>query len=133
MAAHHPRVGKKADALFFLQTARIDQGKNSRDKNRYELARYVVTYADSKTEAIPLYQDEDLADFRQKTPQGLPSAALGWSRLYENSDQSATAWVKQWNNPRPEVEITSLALEYGKDRRGVPVLLAVTAAVNPAP
>ncbi len=38
------------------------------------------------------------------------------------------AYVKQWNNPRPDVPITSLDLVYGKDRRGVPALLAVTAA-----
>ena len=44
-------------------------------------------------------------------------------------DVSATAWVQQWDNPRPAVEIRSVGLEYGSgERRGVPVLLAVTAA-----
>ena len=38
------------------------------------------------------------------------------------------AYVKQWNNPRPDVVIATIDLVYGKDRRGVPALLAVTAA-----
>jgi hypothetical protein len=38
------------------------------------------------------------------------------------------AYSKQWNNPRRDVEIKSIDLVYGAQRRGVPVLLAVTAA-----
>jgi hypothetical protein len=36
--------------------------------------------------------------------------------------------LKQWDNPRPDVEIKSIDVVYGPDRRGVPALLAVTAA-----
>jgi beta-galactosidase len=49
-------------------------------------------------------------------------------RKYEGTEFHAVSYVKQWNNPRPDMLITSLDLVYGKDRRGVPVLLAVTAA-----
>ncbi len=38
------------------------------------------------------------------------------------------AYSKQWNNPRPDVAIQSIDMQYGPDRRGVPVLLALTAA-----
>jgi hypothetical protein len=38
------------------------------------------------------------------------------------------AYSKQWNNPRPDVAIKSIDFTYGTDRRGVPVLLAITAA-----
>ncbi|HEY3283347.1 MAG TPA: hypothetical protein VGN26_13850, partial [Armatimonadota bacterium] len=41
---------------------------------------------------------------------------------------SAVAYLKQWTNPRPGVQIESVDLVYGKDRRGVPALLALTAA-----
>ena len=34
----------------------------------------------------------------------------------------------QWNNPRTGVPIQSVELVYGKERRGVPVLLGLTAA-----
>jgi beta-galactosidase len=38
------------------------------------------------------------------------------------------AYSLQWTNTRPDAEIASVGLEYGPDRRGVPVLLALTAA-----
>ena len=48
---------------------------------------------------------------------------------FDDSDESAVVYAKQWNNPRSSVEIKSLDLVYGKDKdRGVPVLIAVTAA-----
>jgi hypothetical protein len=47
---------------------------------------------------------------------------------YEGSNESAVAYAKQWNNPRPDVAIKSVDMVYGADRRGVPVLLAITAA-----
>lgn len=124
-------VRRKADALFFLQTARLDVRRNEQERRAgkvFEMARYVVHYADGQTVAVPIRAELDVDDYRQKAPASLPGAALGWSRKYENSDVSATAWVQQWNNPRPDVEIASVDLVYGPDRRGVPALLAVTAA-----
>ena len=53
-------VNSKADAPFLLQTARIHAPRNEReirDKNQYEMARYVVHYADGKTETIPVYAE----------------------------------------------------------------------------
>jgi beta-galactosidase len=124
-------VRQKADALFFLQTARIDQPIQEwerREKKRFELARYVITYTDGRSVTVPLFQDEDLADYRQEKPAALPGALLGWTRLYDGTNRSATAWVKPWTNPSPDVEIQEIGLEYGPDRRGVPALLAITAA-----
>ena len=98
-------VNRRAGALFFLQTARIDremQDGERREKKRFELARYVITYADGGTETVPIYQGESVADYRQKSPQGLPGASLGWSRPYDGLETSASAWVQQWNNPHPE-------------------------------
>ena len=121
----HISVNTKADALFFLQTARIDQSIQEgerQSKKRFEMAHYVITYADGKTETIPLYQDEDLADYRQTNPKALPSASLGWT------GNGLASYVKQWNNPRPNIQIQEIALDYGKDKRGIPVLLAVTGA-----
>jgi beta-galactosidase len=117
--------------LFFLQTARIDQRRNEqeiREGKKYEMARYVVRYADGKQETIPVYAEINVDDFRQKTPQALPGAQLAWTRPYPGTEYSTAAYSMQWNNPRPDVAITSIDLQYGADRRGVPVLLAVTAA-----
>jgi beta-galactosidase len=126
-------VGRKADALFFLQTARIDRRRNPRELKQgklFEMLRYVVTYADGKTEDIPVLSEIDIDDYRQKEPTGLAGAQLGWSRPFDSSDQHATVYVKQWNNPRPDVEIKTIDMVYGKDKRGVPALIALTAAVR---
>jgi hypothetical protein len=37
--------------------------------------------------------------------------------------------MTQWNNPRPGVAIVALDMLPGKDNAGVPVLLALTAAL----
>jgi beta-galactosidase len=124
-------VGRTAAALFFLQTARLDVRRSDQDRRegrRFRMAEYVVAYADGSSETIPLYAEEDLDDFRQAKPASLPGAALAWSKPYEGRGVSATAWVKQWSNPHPDRPIRSVTLRYGPDRRGVPVLLALTAA-----
>ena len=124
-------VDRKADALFFLQAARIDQRRSPdelRDKARFELARYVVTYDDGKAIDVPVLSEVDVEDYRQKTPSSLPGANLAWSRPYANSDLSAAAYVQQWTNPRPDVAVKSVDLVHGKDKRGVPALIAITAA-----
>ena len=126
-------VNRKAQALFFLQAARIDKRRDEgeiRDRKRPELARYLVTYADGKTEDVPILSEIDVEDYRLKSPSSLPGALLGWSRPYPNSDLSASAYVKTWTNPRPDVPIKSVSLLYGPgpDRRGVPALIAITAA-----
>jgi hypothetical protein len=38
------------------------------------------------------------------------------------------AYAKQWNNPHPDVEIRSIDMLPGAQPRGIPALLALTAA-----
>jgi beta-galactosidase len=124
-------VGRKADALFFLHTARLDQRMNPKELKegkRYEMLRYVVTYADGQTADIPVCAELDIHDYKQKTPQQIPGAQLAWCAPYEGTEFSAVAYAKQWNNPRPEVEIKSLDIVYGAQKRGVPAVIAITAA-----
>jgi len=124
-------VGQKADALFFLQTARLDRRRNpreSRDGQRFEMLRYVVHYVDGQTVDIPVIAELDIDDYRQKQIPTLPGAQIAWTRPWEGTDDIATAYSMQWNNPRPDVEIASFDMVYGADKRGVPVLIAVTAA-----
>lgn len=124
-------VNQKANALFFLQTARLDSRRDereSREGKKYVMAEYVITYADGQTATAPIVAEYDIDDFRQKAPHDLPGARVGWSKPFTSGDGSATAYIMQWTNPRPEVAIASIGLHYGKDRRGIPVLLAVTLA-----
>jgi beta-galactosidase len=124
-------VNRKADALFFLQAAQITGRRDEREirqGKRYEMARYVITYADGQTETIPIYSEIDVEDFKQEKPQAIPGAQVAWVKPYAGTSYSAVAYMKQWNNPRPNVAIQSVGLEYGPDRRGIPAVLAITAA-----
>ncbi len=125
-------VNAKADALFFLHTARLDQRMNDRDhqeKKRFELCKYVVHYTDGQTTEVPVISEVDVDHFSQRDPQALPGAQIAWTSKFDDSDESAVVYAKQWNNPRPGIEIKSVDLVYGKDKdRGVPVLIAITAA-----
>ena len=121
----------KADALFFLHAARIDKTLSDRDKRdgkTLEIARYVIRYADGQTIEIPVTAEADIGHYAQKTPAPLPRAQIAWVKRYDNSDDHAVAYMKQWDNPRPHVEILTLDLLPGKDNAGTPALLALTAA-----
>ena len=124
-------VGRKADALFFLQAARIDSRRNGEEVKvgkKYEMADYIVTYADGSTAKVPLYAEISVDDYKQKAPQALPGAQIAWTKPYAGTDFSAVAYSMQWNNPSPEKVIQKIDLVYGPDKRGVPALLAVTTA-----
>jgi hypothetical protein len=124
-------VGRKADALFFLQAARIDSRRNGEEiktGKKYEMADYIVTYADGSTAKVPVYAEIGVDDYKQKSPQALPDAQIAWTKPYAGTDFSAVAYSMQWNNPSPEKIIKTIDLVYGPDRRGTPALLAVTAA-----
>ncbi len=123
-------VNRRADALFFLQSARIDQKMSDDDRKKgrkFEMARYIVHYADGSTENVPVYSQIDVENYRQPAATAIPGAQIGWTKPYENGE-FAVAYVKQWTNPKPDSEIQSIDVEYGPDKRGVPVLLGITAA-----
>ena len=123
-------VNQKADALFFLQAARIDHRRSPRDVKageKWDMAHYVIHYADGKTVDVPIYSEIDVDNFRQTEPRVISGAQIAWTKKYEGTRFSAVAYSKQWNNPRPDETIASIDLVYGPDHAGVPVLLAVTA------
>ena len=127
-------VGRKADALFFLQTARLDQPPSAddlRQGRRFEMADYRVHYHDGTTATIPVYAGIDVANYIQTAPAALPGAQVAWTRRYDGDPggRVAVAYSMQWNNLHtPGKVIDSIDLLYGPERRGVPALLALTAA-----
>jgi len=124
-------INTKADALYFLQAARIDSRRSQDDIRRgrkLEMADYIVHYADGKEERVPVYAEIDVDDYRQEHPAPLPGAQVAWTKQFNGSNLNAVAYSMQWTNPRPDVPITSIDLVYGPDRVGVPALIAVTAA-----
>lgn len=90
--------------------------------------RYVVHYSDGQTEDVPVYAEIDIDHYMQRRPSALPGAQVAWIGPYENSEDNAVAYAKQWNNPRPDVEIASVDMVYVDRDRGVPALFAITAA-----
>ena len=123
-------VNLKADALFFLHTARIDSRMSEKDRaarKPYVMFKYVVNYADGQKVEIPISSELDIEHFAQKSPALIPGAQLAWQRPYDNSDEKAVAYAKQWNNPRPDAVIQSVDMVAVDRARGVPVLLALTA------
>ena len=124
-------VGRRADALFFLHTMKLDHRMNAdewKKGRRYETLRYVVHYAGGETANVPVYAEYDIHHYRQKTPRVIQGAEIAWAAKFAGSDEHAVAYAMQWTNPRPDVEVRSIDMLYGKERRGVPVLLALTAA-----
>lgn len=124
-------INTKADALFFLHTARIDQ-KMTREEiaagTKFEMLRYVVHYKDGTEEIIPIYSESDIGDYKVKTATPLPGAQLAWTKPYAGTEFSAAVYSKQWTNPRPDVEMKSVDMVYGPAKRGVPALIAISAA-----
>jgi beta-galactosidase len=121
-------VNQKASTLYFLHTARIDRRRNEnevREGKVFELAQYIIRYADGEVVKIPVRSELDIDDYRQRQPSALPGAFLAWTK--PAGDTNLTPIAMQWTNPRPGVVIASIDLEYGKDRVGVPTLLAVSA------
>ena len=107
-----------------------DELRDSSDDlaRRFETLRYAVNYADGQTQVVPVMAEVDIHDYRQKSPRAIPGAQMAWTKPYEGTEYSAVAYARQWNNPRPEVQIKSIDMLPGEQPRGVPALLAVTAA-----
>jgi beta-galactosidase len=124
-------IHTKADALFFLQTARLDRPLDNREREerkQIELCKYVIHFADGQTLEVPVLGGVDIENFEQREPKAIPGAQIAWTGKFDDGDESAVVYAQQWNNPRPGVEVSSVDLVYGRDRdRGVPALLAVTA------
>ena len=124
------KVGMKASALFFLQAARIDQRRNDqevREGKHNELAKYVIHYADGSQVSVPILAEIDVDDYHQRDPRNISGAQIAWRKPFVGGELSGVAYSKQWNNPKPNTEITTVDLVYGAQPVGVPVLLAITA------
>jgi hypothetical protein len=138
-------IGKQADLLFFLHTARVTRPINDDERSRigagrrpFELpavARYLIHYADGKTAEVPVVLEKHVNHWMQENPRVLEAALVAWTGPIEGVEgQQAVLYSMQAINPRPEVRIESIdfALPTDKDgkpagNRAIPALLAITA------
>jgi beta-galactosidase len=129
-------VNRKADALFFLQAAKINQRRNPnevKEDKKYEIADYVIHYADNTTEKVPVYSEINVDDYKQEgDPLAISGAQIAWTSPYTEPKTNAVAYSMQWTNPKPDVEITSIDLVQGPQANlGTLAVLAITAANAP--
>ena len=130
------RANCKADVLFFLHTFnRTGQWRRGQPADPTPvLFKYVVHYADGERAEVPVLYGEGADHWLSKDPAGLKSAALAWAAPFpaQKSEEQAVVYQFTWTNPRPEVAIATIDLEYGDQgsRYGTPALLAITAATK---
>jgi hypothetical protein len=137
------KVGKKADVLFFLHTAKVTRPLNDRERSRIgasrdefklpQVARYVLHYADGERFEVPVVLEKHIAHWLQAQPVDLEGAAVAWhARLSDNEDMQAALYSMKIDNPRDDVEIISIDILPGVDdegniaNRAVPAIVAVT-------
>ena len=111
-------VNSKLARLYLLQTAAW-----SADFCQ-PIAEYVLTYADGKTERIPVRYGVDVNDWWGASEP--LEARLAWSG--DNGSNTVGLYLMRWENPRPDVEVRSLQAR-SRESASVPVLLAATGIV----
>ncbi len=129
------KIARKADALFFLHTYLEKQEWKRPKKNKTAkppvVFQYVVNYVDGQHQIVPVRLQQDVDVWLQRDQKDLSNARLMWDRRVKGAE-SAAVWQMVWSNPRPDVEIKSIDLQYptGGFKWGSPVLLGITAAIE---
>lgn len=127
------KVGRMADALFFLQAFIQGQEWRPNDPNqRPPVAfKYVMNYADGKSEEAPVEITLGIAPYTTTSLANLKNAIVAWTgKSATPQAQPLVVYQFQWSNPRPEVEIKSVTLKRdpaGDENWGVPVWIGLTA------
>jgi beta-galactosidase len=129
------KVGRKADALFFLHAFKRtgDWRPSKKDDAPPVVFKYVVHYSDGKSADVPVLYGDGADHWISKDPKGLKSAAVAWAGRFpgDDSGDQAVVYSMPWTNPRPDVEIVTIDLTYDQNvggRYGVPAWLGLTAA-----
>jgi len=128
-------VGKKADALFFLHTARQIKAWTAPagEQTPPVVFTYVIHFADGTTEEAPIRWSWGVNHWINATPEAGKDSTVAWASVFPNdaAKEQAVAYQYIWANPHPGVEITTIDLAYTGTGAtyAVPVLLGITAAV----
>jgi hypothetical protein len=119
------RVGMRCSKLHFLHNV-IDAGRLVRAGT--PLGAYVLHYSDGETFAVPIRLAVNILDWwgsPAQLPEGVP-AVLAWEgNLPTNRRIALTKFTLE--NPRPEVEVTTLDFGSEGKTKAAPFLIAITA------
>jgi hypothetical protein len=136
------RVGREADAVFFLQTfhpsGAVDRWQRQFDEATQRgrtlpdapiVFQYVIHYDDGQQAIVPVVWGRGVGKWVSESPSALPDAAVAWTGPLED-DQQAVVYSMQWNNPRPDVPIKSIDIISSPDgsKWGAPAVFAITTA-----
>lgn len=117
------QVGKKTKRLYFLQVGCYTANDGQ------QIGKYRVHYSDGQVLEVPLVAGVNIADW-SPFGGGAPTQALPvWKG--DSGSFPATLYQFAWDNPRPDVEITSMDM-FSAMKRGMPVLVAITGEIAPA-
>jgi beta-galactosidase len=137
-------VQAKADAVFFLHTCHANPRQVdghakalARARDRREdppeapvVMTYQVRYADGSEAAVPVRWGREVGNWVDSAPASLPNASIAWGGPLPASKagEKAVAYVLQWTNPKPELEIASIDLLAGDANMGAMAIFAITTA-----
>jgi beta-galactosidase len=92
-------IGSKIKRLAFFQSAYYAAPGL--------IAQYQVHYMDGSSVSIPVIGGQDVGDWF--SPKDLPNAMVGWQLRHPVVTHATVgAYIMLWENPRPDVKITSL-------------------------
>ncbi|MGA2064809.1 MAG: glycoside hydrolase family 2 TIM barrel-domain containing protein [Thermoguttaceae bacterium] len=126
------KVGRKADALFFLQGYIQAQEWKPNDPNQPPpvVFKYVVRYADGQAEEVPVEITRGIAPYTATSLANLKNAVVAWTgKAATPQAQPLVVYQLQWSNPRPQAEIKSVALArdpQAGENWGAPVWIGLT-------
>jgi hypothetical protein len=140
------KVGKKADALFFLHTFHKNnatrnwenQARSARQRNRAAppapwVFKYVVHYADGTSADAQVLYSKDIGNWATPDPKALQNAALAWVAPLPGARnaEKAAVYSMQWNNPNPDKVIVTIDIvNREKGSYGAPAVFAITSATT---
>ena len=109
-------VGKTVGSLHFLHAAAWAEAGEKKPCVTYQIA-----YADGETATVEMQAGVHLGSFDD--PREIEGGKIAWQGI-NGAGKQACAYMTEWKNPRPDVEVASLTISSAGN--AVPIVLAVT-------
>jgi hypothetical protein len=133
-------VGQKFAKLHILQATAYGNGQVVGQKGEEgdplyvadgtKIAEYRIRYADGKTETVPVVYGEDVRDWWYSgTPEKVKRGRIAWkgdNPLANELKSRLRLYLVTWENPRPDVRVTSIDYVKVGDNPAAPFCVALT-------
>jgi beta-lactamase regulating signal transducer with metallopeptidase domain len=120
------KVGRKLNKLHILHATGYSMDDDS------QIAEYTVNYEDGTSVTIPVVYGKDVLDWWKYSFSGEPTRGkVVWNGENEPAkkefDATIRLYMTTWENPKPDLRITSIDYSATKDIQCVPFCVAMTA------